>query len=202
MKMFKVLVVSLLVTLLLGSGLGLPGQEQQSKEEQEMMKKWMDFSTPGPNHKYLEFFAGEWDAVGKLWMKPGDAPVDSKQEMKAKMLMGGRYLKYSIKGNYMGMPFDGMSITGYDNFEKKFISIWIDNWGTGIYMTEGTLDAAGKIRTETGVWNDILSGGTNNVKMVYKTVDNDTVFYEMYMSGGIYGEKEFKSMEITYTRKK
>ena len=202
--MFNVLVVSLLLIFFLGSGLNLSGQDQgkQSKEEQEMMKKWMDFSTPGPNHKYLEFFAGEWDAVGKMWMMPGTPPIELKQEMKAKMLMDGRYLKYSFKGNFNGMPFEGMDITGYDNFEKKFISIWIDNSGTGIYMSEGTLDSTGKIRTETGMWNDIVTGGKNKVKMVYKTVDNDTFHFDMFMSGGMYGDKEFKSMEVTYTRKK
>jgi hypothetical protein len=204
MKMFKVLSVSFLILCFLGSGLNLSGQEQgqKSKEEQEVMKKYMAFSTPGPNHKYLESFAGEWDAVGKFWMMPGAPPTEMKQAVKAKMLMDGRYLKYSFKGDFNGMQFEGMDITGYDNFEKKFISIWIDNSGTGIYMTEGSLDSTGKIRTETGVWNDIVTGGKNNVKLVYKTVDDDTFYFEMFMSGGMYGDKEFKSMEVTYTRKK
>lgn len=197
-------VVSLLVIAFLGSGLDLAGQEkpQMSKEEQEMMKKWMAYSTPGANHKYLEGFAGEWEAVVKQWMKPGEPPATSKQRMKAKMLMDGRYLKYSIKGTMMDMPFEGISITAYDNFEKKFISMWIDSMGTGIYMTEGTLDKTGKIRTETGLWNDIATGGKTKVKMVYKTVDKDNIFFEMYMSGGMFGDKEVKSMEVTYTRKK
>lgn len=198
------LIVGLSVLLFIGPGLDLAGQEksQMSKEEQEMMKKWMDYSTPGANHKYLESFAGEWDALVKQWMKPGDPPISTKQEMKAKMLLGGRYLKYTVKGMMIDMPFEGMSITAYDNLEKKFISMWIDSMGTGIYMTEGTLDKTGKIRTETGLWNDITTGGKTKVKLVYKTVDNDNVFFEMYMSGGMYGDEEVKSMEITYTRKK
>ena len=204
MKLFKMLIVGLSVLAILGTGLDLVGQEksQMSKEEQEMMKKWMDYSTPGPNHKYLESFVGEWDAVAKQWMKPGEPPITTEMPMKAKMLLGGRYLKYTVKGTMMDMPFEGMSITAFDNLEKKFISMWIDSMGTGIYMTEGTLDKTGKIRTETGLWNDITTGGKSKVKMVYKTVDNDHILFEMYMSGGMYGDKEVKSMEITYTRKK
>lgn len=204
MKLFKVLIVGLLVLGFLGTGLDMVGQEkpQMSKEEQEMMKKWMAYATPGANHKYLEGFTGEWDAVAKQWMKPGEPPMINKMPMKAKMIMGGRYLKYSIKGTMMGMPFEGVSITAYDNLEKKFISMWLDNMGTGIYMTEGTLDKTGKIRTETGLWNDIASDGKAKVKMVYTTVDKDNILFEMYMSGGIYGEKEVKTMEVTYTRKK
>ena len=31
----------------------------------------------------------------------------------------------------MGMPFNGLSLEGYDNAKKEFTSIWIDNMGTG-----------------------------------------------------------------------
>jgi hypothetical protein len=201
MKLFKMLVITLLVLSFVGSGLVLTAQEP-SKEEQEMMKKMMAYATPGANHKYLENFAGKWDAVTKMWTKPGAPPMESKQELKMKMIMGGRYLTYSIKGAFMDMPFEGMMITGYDNFKKKLLSVWVDSMGTGIYMTEGTFDKSGKIRTETGLWDDIFTGGKTKVKMVYKFVDKDKILFEMYMSGGMYGDKEIKSMEATYTRKK
>lgn len=201
MKHFKTLIAALAVVILLSSGWVLTGQEQ-SREEQEMMKKWKAYATPGPNHKYLASFAGQWDAAVKMWEKPGAPPVTSKQEMTGKMIFGGRYYVYAVKGNYMGMPFEGKSITGYDNFKKKFISMWIDNFGTGIYMTEGTLDETGKIRTETALWPDIFTGGKTKVKMVTKSVDKDKFIFEMYYSGGMYGPKEYQTLEIIYTRKK
>ncbi|MCP5103918.1 MAG: DUF1579 domain-containing protein [bacterium] len=200
MKVVKILIVSLLVLLFLGSGVTLTAQEQ-SKEEAEMMKKWQAYATPGAAHKYLEGFKGKWDVATKQWMKPGAPPNTGKGEMKAKMIMGGRYLKYSIKGPFMGMPFEGLNITAYDNLKKKFITMWIDNMGTGIYMTEGTLDKTGKIRTETGLWDDLSTGGKTKVKTVYKFVDKDKIFFEMYGSGGMHGDKEFKTMEIIFTRK-
>ena len=190
-----------MVMSFLATGLILNAQEQY-KEEQEMQKKWMEYSTPGPNHKYLESFIGEWEAEGKMWMDAGSQPIPSKAEMKGKMILGGRYYKYSYKSNFMGMPMLGLSIIGYDNFNKEFFTLWIDNMGTGMFTTRGTLDKTGKIRTETGLWDDIMSGGKNKVKIITRTIDEDKFIFEMYMSGGSYGDKEFKSMEITYTRKK
>jgi len=37
----------------------------------------------------------------------------------------------------MGMPFEGMGLDGYDNASKEYISIWIDNMGTGIMYMKG-----------------------------------------------------------------
>ena len=199
MKLVKMLVITLLVLWFVGSGLVLTAQEP-SKEEQEIMKKMEAYAAPGANHKFLENYVGKWDAVAEMLNKPGEPPVESRQEIKMKMIMGGRYLTYSVKGAFMDMPFEGMMITGYDNFKKKLISVWVDSMGTGIYMTEGTFDESGKIRTETGIWDDIVTGGKAKVKMIYKFVDKDKILFEMYMSGGMYGDKEFKTMEAAYTR--
>lgn len=35
------------------------------------------------------------------------------------MIFGGRYQLSNYKGNFMGMPFEGMSIMGYDNAKKN-----------------------------------------------------------------------------------
>ena len=48
--------------------------EEKSADEQ-MMKKWMEYATPGKLHKSLEYFAGKWNAVTKYWMKPGDKAI-------------------------------------------------------------------------------------------------------------------------------
>ena len=49
------------------------------------------------------------------------------------------------------MPFEGMGIVGYDNLLKKFVSVWIDNMGTGLMPGTGTYDAATKTYTYTTV---------------------------------------------------
>lgn len=199
MRLFKVLVICVMVLgLVFTMNLSLDAQGQ-SKEEQEKMKKWQAHMTPGANHKYLEYFVGSWTANIKMRMEPGAPMQETKNESKYKMILGGRFLKTHVKGSMMGMPMEGLSITGYDNFKKKFESFWIDNSGTGFYLASGTLDKSSKIRTDTGVWDDVMSGGKMKVKMVTKIVDGNKFLFDMYME---HKGKMFKSMEMIFTRKK
>jgi hypothetical protein len=202
MKMIKTMITVLLILFFTGSALqvALFAQQPQSEEEQKMMKMWMEYATPGENHKYLEYFVGDWEVNVKMWMTPGAEPEVSKGENKAKLILGGRYLESTYKGTMMGMPFEGLSITGYDNFKKEFVTLWLDTAGTGIYQTAGTLDKASKTRTETGLWDDIMTGGKTKVRWVTKVNDDNSYIFVMY--GTDPTGKEFKSGEIVYTRKK
>ncbi|MEN8153570.1 MAG: DUF1579 domain-containing protein [Acidobacteriota bacterium] len=174
--------------------------QEQTADEKKMMEKYMELATPGKNHKYLEYFTGDWDAYSKMWMKPGEKPMESKGFQSGKMILGGRYLWSKMVGQSIGGEFTGISITGYDNFHKKFKGNWIDSMGTGMYLADGKLDATGKIRTDIGLWDDYVTGGKSKVKMVTTIINKDKFFFEMYM--GMPDGKEFKSLEITYTRKK
>ncbi|MGE5340932.1 MAG: DUF1579 domain-containing protein [Candidatus Omnitrophota bacterium] len=201
MKMIRNLIICLLVILFVGPIIGQQQQKQQqqpSAEEQKMMERWKEYATPGEHHKYLEYFAGNWDVTATVWMKPGAAPEVSKGEGTSEMILGGRYLKSHFKGSMMGQPFEGISFTGYDNFKKEFISVWMDTGGTGIYQTTGTLDKATKTRTETGTFDDFMTGNKMKVRWVTKIIDDNNFKFEMYDERE---GKEFKSGEIAYTRK-
>ena len=203
MKFRKYIIMSLTVLFVFsGLNLALYSQEKpQSEEEQKMMKLWMEYATPGESHKYLEYFAGEWDTNSKIWMKPDAEPEVSSGLTTSKMILGGRYLKSHLNATMMGMPFEGISITGYDNFRKIFTTLWLDTFGTGFYTTSGTLDKDMKVRTETGMWDDIMTGGQMKVKWVTTIVDKDKYMFEMFDTDPKTG-KERKSGEVVYTRKK
>jgi len=188
----------MLIALLLIFSINMFSDEKKV-EDQEMMKKWMEYATPGKLHKSLEYFSGKWDAVTKYWMKPGDKAMETTGTSVAQMIMGGRYLKTQNKGKMMGMEFTGLSILGYDNFNKKFVGTWFDSNGTGLFPYEGTLDSSGKVRTDTGTWDEIMSGGKHDVRMVTTIVDKNSYKFEMYMKYP--NMPEFKSMEMVYTRK-
>ncbi len=190
--------IVMLVALLLIISLNMFSEEKKVND-QEMMKKWMEYATPGKLHKSLEYFAGKWDAVTKYWIKPGDKAMETTGTSSAKMIMGGRYLKTQNSGKMMGMEFTGLSILGYDNFNKKFVGVWLDSNGTGLFPYEGTLDTTGKVRTDTATWDEIISGGTHDVRMVTTIVDKNTYKFEMFMKYP--NVPEFKSMEMIYKRK-
>lgn len=98
----------------------------------------------------------------------------------------------------MGMPFEGYSITGYDNAKKVFVSSWIDNMGTGIMFMEGKWDEKTKTVHFTGKTTDPSTGKDTQVRQVFTWLDNNRQKMEMFMTQG---GKEYKSMEISLTRK-
>ena len=108
---------------------------------------WMSFMQPGEMHEMLARQAGEWNIEAKMWMDPSAPPEITRGKAVSEMILGGRYLKTTQTGTSMGMLMEGMGIDAYDNVKKKFISIWIDNFGTGIAYAEGEYDAGKKMIT-------------------------------------------------------
>jgi len=166
-----------------------------------MMKAMIDYGTPGEMHKMLAASNGTWKADMTMWEYAGAAPQKMTGAAVNSMVLGGRYQSSKHTGTMMGMPFEGQSITGYDNAKKKFVSSWIDNWGTGIMLMEGDYDAATKTLTMAGTMPDICRPGKQcSMKEVFTMVDDNTQKMEMYGPDPKTG-KEFKTLEITLTKK-
>ena len=97
------------------------------------------------------------------------------------------------------MPFEGISTTGYDNAKKVFVTTWIDNMGTGVMELEGPWDSTTNTTTLKGKECDPTSGKDMEVRETLKMIDDKHQYMEMYMTGP--DGKEYKSMEIKYTKK-
>lgn len=168
-------------------------------QTQDEMKAWQTYMTPGDVHKMMAKGNGEWTQEVTMWMQPGAPPTKSQATCKNEMIMGGRYQLSKTTGNMMGMPFEGMSLVGYDNAKKVFSSTWIDNFGTGTMHLEGTWDDATKTITFMGKMLDPMTGEDQDVKETMQMIDDDTQKMEMFVmkDGG-----EFKTMEINFKRKK
>jgi hypothetical protein len=156
----------------------------QDAGQDEQMKVWMDYMTPGQVHQAMASFAGE--------------PMVSEGSCKMEMLLGGRYLKSTHIGTYMGMPFEGFSIEGFDKATNMFNYVWVDNFGTGMMTMKGTYDDATKSVTYKGTMVDPVQKKEVPVKEVVTVGDPNKVVMEMFSE--VEG-KEFKSMEMIFTRK-
>jgi hypothetical protein len=168
-----------------------------SAQTEAEMKAWQEYMTPGEVHKMLQKSEGTWNGEITMWMAPGQEPTKSKGTAKNEMILGGRYLQGVNKGDFMGMPMEGISLTAYDNAKKKFYSTWIDNFGTGIMTMEGTWDAKKKAIHFKGTMTDPMTGKDVKVRETFTFIDDNTQFMEMWMESN---GKEFKSMEIKYTK--
>ena len=186
-----------------------PGQQPTPEQMAEMMKKWQANATPGENHKHLEHFVGSWDLTTKMWMAgPDSPPTVSKGTAETKWILGKRYIQESLKaemkmpgpdGKEMAMPFEGLGITGYDNFKKVYVGTWADDMGTQLLTMRGNYDPAKKTLAMYGEMDEPAMDVYGRMfKGVTRVIDKDNHVFEMY---DLHVGENFKVMEIAYKRK-
>lgn len=162
--------------------------------------KWMEYATPGEAHAMIAKSDGEWSGEITSWMSPDAPPMKSVGVAVNKMILGGRYQQSTHTSCFAGMPFEGISTTGYDNQKKKYFSTWVDNMGTGVMVMEGTWDAATKTLNMSGSCVDPRTGKTCKMREEFTIIDDNTQKMTMY-GPDIKTGKEFKNMEILLKRK-
>ncbi len=165
-------------------------------QEQEQAA-WMEFMTPGPFHKLLQQSDGIWSATITFWNQ-GEKGETSQAECTNSMILGGRYQQSVYKGMMMGMPFEGVGTTAYDNARKVFLTTWIDNMGTSMMYAEGQYDSAKKQIAFQGYTSDPQIGALTDYRETFTIADPDRQVLEMYMT---VKNQEYKVMEIILERK-
>lgn len=155
---------------------------QESINAEQLMKLWVEMATPGVPHKRLAQLEGKWKTVTNMWMAGPDAPpVQTKGECERSMILGGRFLQDRHWGEMFGQPFEGLGLTGYNNFKKKYVATWMDTTGTAIYTMEGNWDRTGKILTLYGVMDEYYTGEHDKpVKYVTRIVSEDQFVFEVH----------------------
>lgn len=166
---------------------------------EEMMAKFAAAGAPGPFHKNLDAFVGQWSAESKFWQNPNDPPETGKAKCAYSWIMGGRYLQYHYKGMAMGQPFTGMGIMGYDNLKKQYVGTWIDNMSTAIMTDAGTCDDSGKVFTMRGESIDPMTGENKKIESILRVISKDKHSLEMFSTGS--DGKKIRNLEIIYTKK-
>ena len=164
----------------------------------------MKYAPPGVHHEHIKPLAGRWSMVTKFRQHPEADWNASTGESTIEWMLGGRFLRQEVKSppsEYMPVPFEGFGLLGYDNFAKKYIAVWLDNFGTGLVTHDGSCDASGKVITLTGHYVDPTKNGAKiDSRSVYKIVNNDKFVFEMWNPDE--NGKMFLHGEITYTRVK
>lgn len=169
----------------------------QEMDMQEMMKVWTEYMTPGPMHEMMAKNVGTWKTTTTFWNYPGAEPAVSEGTAEMESILGGRYFKTVHNSMVMGKPMEGWSIDAYDNGKKEFISIWIDNMGSGVAISRGNYDETTGTHHHTGTMYDAMAGKDSQFRSVVTQVDDNKISFDMYTE---YDGQEFKMMEMVYTR--
>ncbi len=165
------------------------------------MMACMEAGTPGEMHKHLAKGLGVWTGKTTMWMTPGAEPMHSECVSTVTSAMDGRYIKCEINGEMPGMgPFMGFGLYGYDNVSKQFQSTWIDNCGTGMMVGTGELSSDHKVMTWNFKYHCPITKKPTVMREVETITGADTKKLEMFGPDPKTG-KEFKMMEIAFTRK-
>ena len=198
MRLGYLAMTGLCVVLTVSAAMAKDKKPEKQMDMQAMMETYAKLAQPGEPHKLFASLAGSWTTSTKEWMEPGKPPMESIGSAEMKMLLDGRFLQQELTGDMMGKPYSGIGISGYDNLRKKYVSIWMDSMGTGIFSMEGTASDDGKTITLKGQHAE-LGGGQMTHRALWKILDSNTQTFEMY--GAHSHGKEMKMLEITYTRK-
>ncbi len=198
MRYAQFTLMSLCIMLAASVAMAKGKKTEKPMDPQAMMEVYTKLAVPGEQHNQLASLAGSWTTKTKEWMEPNKPPVESTGSAEMKMLLDGRFLQQELTGQMMGQPFSGIETTAYDNVLKRYVTSWMSTMGTGIFMMEGTASTDGKTITLKGQHAE-PGGGYMKHRAIWKIVDSNTQTFDMY--GTHPGGKEWKMMEMTYTRK-
>lgn len=187
------------LSMMLSSAIHAAEEPAQPPMDPALMEKMKALNAPTEAHQALEPWVGKWTYAGKFWMTPDAEPQDMTGTALHTMIYGGRFLKQEIEGPWMGETFQGVGFTGHDNIKDEYVSIWIDSMGTGIMTMTGQYDPTTKTLSQSGTNSCPLTGEKARPgRSDWSVINNDNSIYSSYLLGP--DGKEFKAMEITYSR--
>ena len=187
-----------------------PSKESKPEGQKEMklppgwteedMKACMEAGTPGKMHEHLARGVGAWRGKATMWMAPGADPVTNQSTASVTPILDGRFTRWEYKGEMPGAgPYSGYGIQGFDNVSQKFVSVWLDNYGTGIMNGTGEISPDGKSITWTYTYNCPINHRPTTMREIETTTGDNTKTLEMFGIEPKSG-KEYKMMNIELTR--
>src|SRR5262249_35972379 len=124
-------------------------------------------------------------------------PEEQKGMSKAHVIMGGRFLQEDVKAKMGKMTFEGMNLVGYDNMKQAYQTVWLDNMANGMMLGEGKM-ADGVVKEEGTFSCPMTNDPNRKYRSEMKMLDKNHHTFSMFAADK--DGKEFKMMEIAYTR--
>lgn len=175
-------------------------QHDKTMDEAQMMAAWQAYAKVGPQQQQMLNRCGSWKAVTKMWEYPGSDPTTSTCTAEVYPIMDGRFVVEDFQGQFAwgehSMMLNGRGTLGFNNQTREYQFTWLDNMGTGMQYSTGTMD--GNTLTLTGDKTCCMRGGTVPMKAVTTYYGNDKALLEMYDKNP--DGSWWKNFEITYTR--
>ena len=176
-----------------------PGKPHAACDTESLVDIWARHAMPGEHHELLEKMTGSWSTAVKYRMTAESPEVESEGTCERKWILGNRFVLEEFDGGSLGLPFRALAIYGYDAFEGKYTSVWVDTMSTAITTSVGTCQEQCKSIAFVGRHGDPWTGTMRRSRGITRLVNDNRQVLELYESGN--DGREFKVLEIVYTRK-
>jgi len=159
----------------------------------------LHYAMPTPQHQLLDRMAGSWTVVLRYQAFPDTEAVETTGHAERRWILGGRFLMEELDGGNLALPMQGLGLFGFDVFEQKHSSVWLDTMNTAILSNLGTYDPINELVSFAGDYKDPWTGTKKKERGVLRLMGRDRQVLEIHVSGtnGV----EFKMIELAYTRK-
>lgn len=145
------------------------------------METYTKSGMPGEMHRKLAEGAGTWTTTNTMWMAPDMPPMTTTGTATTRMSMDGRFAITEVTSSMGEMgTMNGMSIVGYDNVQKKFVSTWIDNMGSGMMQGVGTSTDGGNRIDWVYTYSCPITNCQRTMREVHAHPDKNTFVIESF----------------------
>jgi len=153
---------------------------------------------PTPHHLAIQALAGVWDSEVEFVADPS-APMKSRG-VETIRPCGDLWVVGDLEADFMGAPFRGHWVAGFDAKKGKHVGVWVDSMGDFLTTSEGTCEAkCAKIRSEMSM-PDPATGLPTKFREIAEQPNADTRTFQMFAVSP--EGKETLWMKGTYRRRK
>lgn len=183
------------IALALGAAMAFSQQQDQPSAQEALLKK---LATPGEHHQRLDPLAGTWQLAVKWRNKPEEKWTESKGVAQYRWILGRRFLQEEFKYDVGGEPMEWLGVYGYDNYQKQYTAVWVDNMGTNTEFADGKFDPKTKMLSYTGEQDDPATGGKRKFQWKITIESKDKLRFDSFDQDS--QGKYFKNTEIIGVR--
>lgn len=153
----------------------------QDQPDSAQVARMLELARPGPEHERLAALAGEWDVAFS-----GSSPAMSFTAVaRNRMILGGRFLESRIGGETGGMPFESLTIIGFDRGPSVYTVVAFDTFGTFYVTGAGPWDAGAGRAVLAGSYDDPVTGHAHDYEFVWTIQSPDQYTWTIvFLEGG------------------
>ncbi|HUL14699.1 MAG TPA: DUF1579 family protein [Terriglobales bacterium] len=140
---------------------------QKARQEREAA------SQPGPPHLSLMRLDGDYVTKEKYYPPGQTTPLESDGTATLRSEMGGRFIVERNGGGYLGEPYIGLRIYGFNNGTKKYEGVWTSSKSTSVISLLGESKDGGITIEYTGTYHEDTTGNLRTMQVTLHILDPD-----------------------------